>query len=362
MIIYWIVFFVLAFVCVLFPNFTKNKDYNINFYLFTVVVLVLLTLFAGLRLNSNDYDGYVKIYYSIPSLNEISKHWIDSQTLNVEIGFIILCSFLKLFSSNPILLFLVSAALSVGLNVVTIRKISPYIFLSILIYFVYNFLLKETIQIRQGIASALVMYSFLFYKNRFKSILIILFACMIQSTAWIALMVMFFSRVKFKSISSYYKIIGVTFAAAFIFSGRHLFEFLLGVMNLPPSLTAYFGWEEFDYNLGFFNPVLIKQIIICFLLIVNKEKLSKKFTHFVVIFNYYFISTLWYIYFNDFAIIAGRIANLLSVGEVVLIPMLLFISSPRYKLITFVIIIIYCALVLFLNLKSGKIFPYQTVF
>lgn len=362
MFVYWIFFTILTSFCLLFPSFTKEKDYNITLYLFIVFTLSILVLFAGLRFGSNDYLGYVQIYNNIPPLHELSSNWLNSQDLNVEIGFIFFCSFLKMFSSNSILLFLTVASVSVGLNIVAIRKLSPYIFLSILIYFVYNFLLKETIQIRQGLASALIMFSFLFSKNRLKASLIILIACLIQSTAWIALIVLFFSRLNFKETKTYYYIISATFISAIIFSGRHLFEFLLRIMSLPAGLTAYFGWEEYDYDLGFLSPVLIKQLLICVILLINKAELQKRFPPFIVIFNYYFVSTLWYIYFNDFAIIAGRISNLLSVGEVVLIPMLLSVLPRKHKLTAFAIIIVYCALLLFLNLQGGKIFPYQTIF
>jgi hypothetical protein len=206
------------------------------------------------------------------------------------------------------------------------------------------------------------MSSFLYYNNRFKSIILILFATSIQSTAAIALPFLFLNKIVFKKNTTYYYILAFVFLLSIIYSGRNAFEYVMNMMSLPPSITVYFGWEEFDYNLGYINPILIKQIIVSVLLIKNRHALINKFPHFIMMFNYYMFSTLWYMYFNDFAIIAGRISNLLSIGEVILFPMLISISNKNIRSYIYITIILYSTVILMLNLNSGKIFPYQSVF
>lgn len=363
MIPFWLLFFFLVTLTLVFPNFSqKNKIFNINAYLFVFFSISILVFFAGFRYGSNDYSGYVDIYKEIPKINNLDKAWFENNFLNVEIGFIYFSGILKLFSENSFILFFFVALISVGLNIWAIKRISPYVYLSILLYFVYNFLLKDTIQIRQGLASSFVLASFIYHSNRKRSIILLLGAISFQATAIVALLLMFFSRLKFKSNKSYYLIIGSTFCMSVFFSGRRLFEFLMTILDLPLSLTVYFGWDEFDYNLGFFSPILVKQLIILYFLILYRYTLEQKFESFLILFNYYFFSTLWYIYFIDFAIVAGRISNLLSIGEIILVPMLISIFSRPTRNTLYILAIIYSALVLFLNLSSGKIFPYQTIF
>jgi amylovoran biosynthesis protein AmsC len=361
MVPFWILFSFIAFFSVVFPSYSTQRVRYLNISFYSFIVGACLVLFAGLRFESNDYQGYVDIYNAIPPIYKLNSQWFENNFLNVEIGFIYFCSILKLFSGDPILLFFVVALISITLNFVAIKKLSPYVFISILLYYVYNFLLKDTIQIRQGLASALVMNSFVFHKSRIKSILLVILAISIQSTSIVALPLIFLSDHTFNKAKKYYFILGLTFFISIIFSGRQAFEFLMSIMQLPASVSVYFGWEEFDYKLGYLNPILIKQLVITVILIKFREQLIDKYSSFTLIFNFYFFSTIWYIYFNDFAIIAGRISNLLSIGEVVLIPMLLSVISNNKRLYIYLILILYSMAVLTLNLNTGKIFPYKLI-
>lgn len=358
---FWILFLIIVFFAIIFPSYSQQKERYLNISFYSFVLGACLVFFAGLRFESNDYQGYVEIYESIPPVYKLNGQWFENNFLNVEIGFIYFCSILKLFSGEPILLFFVVALISISLNFIAIKKMSPYFFISILLYYVYNFLLKDTIQIRQGLASALVMNSFVFHKSRIKSILLVILAISIQSTSIVALPLVLLSEHTFNKAKKYYFILGLTFLISTIFSGRQAFEFLMSVMQLPASVSVYFGWEEFDYKLGYLNPILIKQLIISVILIKFREQLIAKYSSFKMMFNFYFFSTLWYIYFNDFAIIAGRISNLLSIGEVVLIPMLLSVISTNKRLYIYLILIFYSMAILTLNLNSGKIFPYKFI-
>ncbi len=361
MISFWVLFIYLFLLSLFLPiNLSFSTTGGIR--LFVVLTLIVLIFFAGFRKYSNDYSSYVDIYNSIPNLFNLTIDSAFNSNLNVEIGFIYFCSFLKLFSNNPVLLFFSVASISISLNILTVHKISPYIFLSILLYYVYNYLLKETIQIRQGLASAFLMASFLYYNNRMKSLFLILIAISVQSTAAVALPFLFIKRSVFKNDSTYYCAFGFVILLTAIFSGRNFIEYLMEIMSLPPSLTVYYGWDEYDYDLGFLNPILAKQVIFSILLIKNRFILIEKYPNFLLMFNFYLFSTLWYIYFNDFAIIAGRISNLFSIGEVILIPMLISISRNHIRSYFYFGFILYSSVILMLNLNSGKIFPYYSIF
>lgn len=332
----------------------------VKFYFFSFLVIVLI-LFSGLRTESNDYDGYREIFNQVPTLFNLSINWFISKSVNVEYGFIILSSFVKIFSNNIVLFMLIVSTLSLFLNSYVIWKTSPYVFLSLLLYFSHNFILKETIQIRQGLASAIILYAFYKHINKRLVNFLIILAGSIQASAFLVFIPIYFS---YKKLSN--KVYLLTFVFflvfTFLYSGRHLFEGVLNLFGLPSSISGYLGWEEHDFKIGFFSPILIKQLFIFLILLYNRNKLQERYSHFNILLNFYFFSSIWYIYFNDFAIIAGRVSNLFSIGEVLLIPMVISICASRYRFYLYFSVIILAAVTLYLDLSSGLVFEYKNVF
>ncbi len=354
---YWLFFIIICFFALL----VIFKISKFETFLIFILAIFSLILFCGLRTESNDYDGYREIFSQVPSMVDLSYEWIISKSVNVEYGFIILSSFIKLFSNNVVCLMLVVASMSIILNSYVIWKLSPYVFLSLLLYFSHNFILKETIQIRQGLASAIILYGFYKQNNKLLVFLLVMVAGSIQSSAYLVFIPLYFA---YKNITNnqYYMILITVIILTVIFSGRHLFESILNLFGLPDSISGYLGWEEHDFKLGFFSPILIKQILIFSVLLYFRNQLKDKFRYFNFIFNFYFFSTLWYIYFNDFAIIAGRVSNLFSVGEIILIPMLITILLPRQRIYLYLSIIGLGAITLFFDLNSGSVFEYKNIF
>lgn len=360
--IYWCIF---LFLLILALSYTANIklqsiDVKIQMLFYTLFAFICLVFFAGFRLESNDYENYLEIFKEIPNLSKISSKFFFDNSLNVEYGFVFLNSLVKTLTNNVVFFMLIIALIAVSLNFYVILKISPFIFLSIVLYYVHPFLLKETIQIRQGLASALVLLAIYYNKKTYKFILFILLAASIQSTAYVCLL---FSPLVFKEYKVKWLILILFFTFGFstIFSGKQFLDLVLTFMQLPNGIMYYLGWDIYDFKLGFFSPVLLKQLFILFFLFLKKIELSNRFDHFTVLFNFYFISILWYIYFNDFAIVAARVSNIMSVGEIILIPMLLTTLNLRNQTISYILVLLLCGLILFLNLQSSMIFPYKNV-
>lgn len=362
MVFYWLIYFFLVFFSLIFPTRQQsgNRIFKLNYFFFVILLYFILVFFAGFRTESNDYSEYEEIYNSIPPLNKLSLQWILNKDINVEYGYIYLNSFLKLFSNYVVFLMVFVASISVGINLYVIKKLSSYVFLSIILYFVHNFILKDTIQIRQGLASALILLGLYNYNKRIVFCLLILIAASIQSTAYICFLPLLFSNFRFTNKQLLTTLLLVLLLTLF-FSGIQLINKILQFVNLPDSIMSYFGWDIYNFKLGLLSPVLIKQVSFFFVMLNYKDELNEKFLHFNVMFNFYFFSIIWYIYFNDFAIIAGRVTNLLSVGEIILIPMLISILSKKNKFIVYIILIGYAGLILYMNLRSDNVFPYNNI-
>ncbi|WP_083852688.1 EpsG family protein [Pedobacter arcticus] len=361
MIAYWFIFSVIALYCLLFPSQDKTVS-KPSFHLIIIMVLIILVFFAGLRTESNDYGGYQKIYERIPSLTSLTLSYFLNNNLPMEKAFIFLMSFLKLFSGNVVLLMLVVAGFSVCLNIRVIEKLSPYIFLSILLYYCHNFLLKETVQIRQGLASALVFSTFLFFNKTIRRSLVIILAGFIQSSAFAAFIPYFLTKIINKtSTKTLTLIILFTFILNTVFSGKDVATLLLSSIGLPAAISGYVGYDLYDYSLGFLSPIFIKMLLIFTLLLMYREKLLEKYNFFPILFSFYYCAILWFIYFNDFAIVAARISNLFSLGEVLFVPMLIATGSEKYKYYFYFAAIAFTFFNLFLNLRTDMVFPYKNI-
>jgi hypothetical protein len=68
-------------------------------------------------------------------------------------------SILKDFTENFVYLFLIIATFAVGLNCYSSYKYSPYPLVSVFLYYSHPYLYKELIQMRAGLACAVVLFS-----------------------------------------------------------------------------------------------------------------------------------------------------------------------------------------------------------
>lgn len=92
MIQYEYIIFLLLSVGLLFSLAYKNKNKNINDSIMFMLV-VLMILMSGLRVNDSDYLEYNKMYNEVPSLYNFTLSAIKD--IHGEIGYLFLSSFLK---------------------------------------------------------------------------------------------------------------------------------------------------------------------------------------------------------------------------------------------------------------------------
>ena len=123
--------------------------------LFIFLVIISLSLIAGLRVIGNDPDSlmYAKI------VNDYSG-FSDVDLFSKEPGFwvIVIISDI-IFNKNITVFFLMYASFAIALKVNLLNKISPYPILSIVLYLGFYFVLHEMNQIRIGLASVFLLFS-----------------------------------------------------------------------------------------------------------------------------------------------------------------------------------------------------------
>ena len=127
---------------------------------------IWLVLFAGLRDEGvdRDYNVYIQGYYDVSS--PIEEYFDGRASFVNEPAINIIASVSKYFFDSTIVFFLVFSFLGVGLKFLSIRKYSPFLLLSVLIYFSKYYFFNEFTQIRMGVAVGFFLFSIQYIVSR----------------------------------------------------------------------------------------------------------------------------------------------------------------------------------------------------
>ena len=141
------------------------------FLLATILTLVAAFRPAGI---DNDYNSYLG-YLENPS---------STAALMTEPTFKIIGSIVS-FCGLPVLLFLIYSSLSIPLKIYAIKRLSPYWYLSILLWFSHLFIMQEMTQIRVAVSSSIFLFAipFLGDGNKKKYLLCLVVATLFHYSA-----------------------------------------------------------------------------------------------------------------------------------------------------------------------------------
>lgn len=329
--------------------------------LFIMPCTLGLIFFAGFRFNCGfDFWDYKLVFDTIFDTN------IKDNT-SVEPLFNIVIRCIRKIGLDYSSLIFLSAIFSVGLKVKFFKKYSPYIFLSIFLYFSRIFLVIDMGQFRQGIALSIILWSisYLLNSKKYKFLILVLVASLIHSSAIIALLFYFVINLRFQK-STYLYIL----ASSFVFLFLNLKEFFFGVFY--PILPKFLSHKLFMYTevletetLGLTFNALYKVFLTFIILFFFYYKIfENKWTQ--GIFNIYFFGTIFYFVFNFFPQLSSRGSMHATQLEIIIIPLLISWLMRSYtNVLIYIVISLYCiwGLNTILYTEKGHSFiPYFNLF
>lgn len=330
---------------------------------------LILFLFAGLRWVPiegryfPDYYNYVKLFRISVPLGRIEEQRFERGFQNPFVSewlYRFLNSAVHTVTDDPIYLFAVVALIAVGINIYCCKKYSPFPLVSMLLYFSHIFFKKEMGQIRAGLGGALVLLSVLYIQRRqvYRYLIVIWAAIFVHFAAIVALPMYWISRIRFSKKFLYFSIF-----AALIVSQTGWLKPFLGILDnigfLLDRVKNYQGVNTSDYALGIFNPLTIKQVVVCLIGIYYKDFLSERLRYFYPLLIMYILSTVWILIFSDFAILAARIATFLSVGDAILLPSLALVFKEKKLVLT--ANVAFAWMMLYLNIVLNPEMPPHTL-
>lgn len=329
-------------------------------YLYGILGCILV-LFAGLRhpgidADSLNYTDFVKGADTLgPFLRSVGDYMFN------EPAYYFLASFVKTLGLPVTIFFLIFSILSISLKFIAIRKLSPFYFLSVLVFCSNFFFLHEMTQIRSGIASGFILLSvpYIQEKRIFPFLAMVAGGMCFHYSTIVVLPFYFLDSLTLNKVK-YLSFILVPYLLKVI--GFNIFDLLsdlhLGVFS--DKLKVYNDLlQGGEFNaINIFNVELLLQIFICIVFIYYSESLLTHNKYSMLLIKIYVLSVSFYVFLSSIPVFAFRVGGLLGIVEIILIPFLIYLLRPR--LAGFIMVIGISVLLFFVSIFYARFLqPYS---
>ena len=284
---------------------------------------IIMILFCAFRTIGVDPDS--KTY------EDIFKSNSNNPKLLVESSFLFISEIIKYFTDDVHYLFLIYAILGITIKFYALRQLSPWYFLPLIIYFSNYFILHDFIQIRAGVASAMLLLAIkpLSEGNKKKAIVYFLIANVFHYSSLVFYPILFFSN----SLSKIWKyaLIAIMPVGAVLFMLRLDFLSALPIPYIQEKLDMYKTLTE----TGFFEefnlknvPLWIQYVIILYSLYFY-DTILEKCPALPLLLKATAYSMFFFFAFSSVSVVAGRFQELLGIVELALFPYVCYTFRPQ---------------------------------
>lgn len=315
------------------------KDKNVTNFIFIICGLILI-LIAGLRDKGLDND--YEVYHDFWATNNIQG--------TVEYSFYIIKVIIKSKLGLNFQYFLLAYAfLGVCMKLIAIKKLSPFLWGSLLIYFSHYFILHEFTQIRIGVATGFLLLS-IFYLAEKKYWLYSFFAFLAIFFHQTCIIVLIFPFITNNKSTLWVFCLLIPFGYVLYFLNTYL-SISIPIPGLQDKVELYeqatkSGFLK-DSKINAFNAVFLFRIIIFYMVFFYTKRLSVYFPKIYIFLKIYALSLFSFLFLSKIPVFAFRIQELLGVVEIIIIPLIIFIFPSRFRWLGKISVVV-TALILFM--------------
>jgi hypothetical protein len=315
------IFLTLIFMCLVLLGITDavNTRYRNVMFVCAGILLFSIAAFRPAYID-RDYANYLRLF---------RMNLVIGESLT-EPSFILISDFIhKFLFANPVFLFLIYAGIAVAVKLTAIKKLSPYIFLSLLLYFSYSFILHEMTQIRAGVAVAFVLLLIKPLYERNAATFFLLASCAFFFH-YSAVIVYFFWFLRRDTINvPLYAGLIVGSYLMYFFSNIILTDFvtLLPQGEVVDKMANY--ERENGIGLNVFNSWQLLRCLLAFFFLFHIDNLRQHTKYAVLLVKLYVFAAVSYILLAHNPTFATRISDLFSVVDIVLLPFIAALIRPR---------------------------------
>lgn len=275
-----------------------------------VFIVVLMALVGGLRYKVGpDWPGYLYGYDYIQQ-SSIFDFFTTVNLVGFERGYVLLNYIVGLFGTEVWLFQLVLISLSLYLKTSTIFKYNQFAYLPLLFYFMPLFFFEDVIQIRQGFATGICVYSvrYIIDKKLWFFLLTVLLAYQFHKTALIFLPAYFIvnSKIDFTVLCL---LTGFFILTAPLGLSKGIVP-LLSLLPIDAVENGYNAYQGTGYTdaAGFsFNDIV--KVSTFFVMILYNKQVCEKDTTYTVFRDLYLVSLCLYYFFRMEAIYSIRLSG-----------------------------------------------------
>lgn len=296
------------------------KTYQKKIFITTIILLIS---FAGFKEIGTDNDSqmYQVLFDKVGKLSYVDILLHNPYRVK-EVGYLLLN---KVFTSMGFRIFLIFCMIvSIGIKAYFLYRFTRLPFVTVFVYFILFFHLREYTQIRDALATSFILLCLLTYikKKYLYSILFLIIAVSFHHLAVICIgIILLWELYKAKSVFFYICCILIVGLKIYMPNLDYLSNPLL-----PSQITVYITEKNYrNFNSGYFLPVFSLFLLILFS--INKISIKSNFLYFIFLLT--FIS---YVYsLHNMVLI--RIPNILFFGNIIAIGNTKYINKNLLWLI-----------------------------
>lgn len=318
-------------------------------YCFLLFFLILLAAFRAEGVD-NDMVNYLATINNNWGVAEPSFFWIS------YIG--------KDLLGSPQWVFVIYAVLALVLRFTAYRRLSPYLFMTIAIYFATNFVTHEMNQIRSAVGFGFMLWAVYFWfhpmgRRFWLAVLMMSCASFFHFSFLIPFLVIFFIKDSPDRLGLYLLLIPLAYLCHF--AGLTPLSMLsnLGGGYIASKIAFYQTYGiDIVVSVNVFSILVCVKLVLIAMLYIYRDLIASKIPLFYFYLKLYILGLFMLLFFSTIPGAAFRISDLLWFVEPLLLPGLVFAFRPRWLAIS--ILLILCLYWVWLNyVSSDFIRPYQ---
>lgn len=333
-----IVFFIFFFVAVSLELQGNKKDRD------TMLILacIVLAIGAGFR---NIYfwpDTLVYAYgfmYHTPDITDFS--FTAKPYGYSEVGFHLLQVIIKTLVDNVTVFFLVISAITFYFLYKDFKQYSIFPLIGLCVYIARFIIGRNFVQIRAGLAYAILMLSIKYiYERDWKRYFIIVFIAWLFHRSCIVAIPLYFvcNWIHIKKWHVYSALV-LSFLVGIFGQGfvHGLVEDNASDLNVGVRYTDAGGELKQLEGLGMRNPMIYFQCFILLMYTFLEERLAPLNKYYYILRNAYLYSTMILICFCTYKVLSARTSSMYATLEFVIIPSLIFMFNKKNRMLAFTV-------------------------
>lgn len=356
------IFYSIFFIFIIFSFCSIDRRFQESY--FPPVLVLIFSLIVGFRYASTDYFQYEYIFNSVNDLTKLGVFIYPISDLTpIESGFALFAFTVKSLGGHFPTFIFIFALLSVAIKFYAFHKLSPFFLISILIYVSDEYFFKDMGQIRNAMASGILLFSYYsIYKGWFwRHALFVFIAGMFHGFAFVALPLYFLRY--FKSQKVMVAIVLLSLCIALLGGiGMLMSDIFVNVGFDENSRIIKYSKSDYVEGKSIYGGTVIFHMIWCFFYIKYYSLLKQKWAYNEIFVPLYVYGTCLMLVLIDFGILSGRIREMICLPvQAVLLPSFLFLFKGQEKIFGYLAISGYCFLY-FMAVMSDYSYDYQFYF